>query len=93
MSLDQFTVRILYLSQMMPSGIQLLQNLLFLKQKSNKEGFKNRTKSITGFILPRADVESREEDSVVMVSALSTSQGGLPVAEAVQCVVCMVVNH
>lgn len=51
------------------------------------------TKSVTGFILPRADVESREEDGVVVVSALPASQGGLPVAEAVQCVVCMVVDH
>lgn len=52
-----------------------------------------RTKSVTRFVLPGADVESREEDGVVVVSALSTSQGGLPVAEAVQRVVCMVVDY
>ncbi len=51
------------------------------------------TKSVAGFILPRADVKSCEEDGVVVVSALSASQGRLPVAEAVQCVVCMVVDH
>lgn len=51
------------------------------------------TKSVAGFILPRADVESCEEYGVVVVPALSASQGRLPVAEAVQCVVCMVVDH
>lgn len=52
-----------------------------------------RTKSVTGFVLPGADVESREEDGVVVVSALPPSQGGLPVAEAVEGVVCMVVDR
>ena len=52
-----------------------------------------RTQSVTGFVLPGADVESCEEDGVVVVSALSASQSRLPVAEAVQCVVCMVVDH
>lgn len=51
------------------------------------------TESVAGFVLPGADVESCEEDGVVVVSALSASQSGLPVAEAVQCVVCMVVDH
>lgn len=51
------------------------------------------TESVTGFVLPGADVESREEDGVVVVSALPTSQGGLPAAEAVQRVVCMVVDR
>lgn len=52
-----------------------------------------RTESVTGFVLPGADVESCEEDGMVVVSALPTSQGGLPVAETVQRVVCMVVDH
>lgn len=51
------------------------------------------TKSVTGFILPGADVESCEQDGVVVVSALSAAQSGLPVAEAVQRVICMVVDH
>lgn len=51
------------------------------------------TESITGFVLPGADVESCEEDGVVVVAALPASQRGLPVAETVQCVVRMVVDH
>lgn len=51
------------------------------------------TEGVTGFVLPGADVESREEDGVVVVASLPASQGRLPVAEAVQCVVCMVVDH
>lgn len=53
----------------------------------------SKPESITGFILPRADVESRKKDGVVVVSAVSASQSGLPVTEAIQCVVCMVVDH
>lgn len=52
-----------------------------------------RTESVTGFVFPRADVEARQEDGVVVVPAFPASQGGLPVAEAVQCVVSMMVDH
>lgn len=51
------------------------------------------TESVTGFVLPRADVEARQENGVVMVPAFSASQGGLPVAEAVQCMISMVVDY
>lgn len=59
----------------------------------NKSRLSGCTESIAGFVLPRADVEARQEDGVVMVPVFSGSQGGLPVAEAVQCVVGMVVDH
>lgn len=51
------------------------------------------TESVAGFVLPGADVEARQEDGVVVVPVFPASQGGLPVAEAVQCVVGVVVDH
>lgn len=62
---------------------------------SPPEGFKRPrcTESVAGFVLPGADVEARQEDGMVVVPAFPASQGGLPVAEAVQCVVGVVVDH
>lgn len=63
--------------------------------RSPPEAFKSPrcTESVAGFVLPGADVEARQEYGMVMVPVFRASQGGLPVAEAVQCVVGMVVDH
>lgn len=51
------------------------------------------TQSVTRFILPGADVQSREQDGVVVALTFSAAQSRLPVAEAIQRVICMVVDH
>lgn len=88
-----------------PSPCHYFENcicVLFLPHvfalRSPPEGFKRPrcsrcTKSVAGFVLPGADVEARQEDGVVVVPVFQASQGGLPVAEAVQRVVGVVVDH
>lgn len=50
------------------------------------------TQSVTGLILPGADVQAGEQDGVVVASPIFPHQAGLPLAEAVQGAVRMVAD-
>lgn len=43
-----------------------------------------KTQRVTGLVLPGADVESSEEDGMIVPLACLVHQTGLPLAEAVQ---------
>ena len=56
-------------------------------------GVRSLTQRVAGVVLPGADVEAGEQDGVVVAPPPPAPQARLPLAEAVQGVVGMVVDH